>query len=129
MSEEPDIEHEDDEYLSYNGLSRKALFIGIPLIPFFIFFFLMVLTGYFGVQKFGVGKGLIAPFLFSIPLIYMRIKCANDSTALDKIYWEFKGLLLRLKTGRLTLSILATINKTNRFTVNDFFKRITKSKN
>lgn len=83
-----------DEYLTYNGMNRPVLFRGIPLIPFIICLFLLLLTFFTGVLTIGT-KGLFLPVLIIAFMIALKQRCAIDPNAGRVDAMNFKGFALK----------------------------------
>ncbi len=87
---------EIQEYASYNVLARKPLIAGVPIITLLIFLCLILTTGFGGILLFGIGKGLIIPIILGVLLFSVRIKCMDDSRAMEGVWWDVKGAISRL---------------------------------
>lgn len=87
---------EIQEYASYNVLARKPLIAGVPIITLLIFLCLILITGFGGILLFGIGKGLIIPIILGVLLFSVRIKCMDDSRAMEGVWWDVKGAISRL---------------------------------
>lgn len=90
------MKKEIQEYASYNVLARKPLIAGVPIITLLIFLCLILITGFGGILLFGIGKGLIIPIILGILLFCVRIKCMDDSRAMEGVWWDIKGAISRL---------------------------------
>lgn len=68
------------EYPSYNGLSRVALFWGVPLMAIVCIVLAGLLIGVFGAMLMGIGGALFGAV--GIPfLLYLKQICENDDQA------------------------------------------------
>lgn len=108
------MKEEIQEYASYNVLARKALIGGVPIITLLIFLCLILVTGFGGLYFFDVKKGLFIPCILGVVLFLIRLKCMDDSTALDRIPWDIKALFNRLMCGSNVISLTSTDNSINR---------------
>ncbi|WP_434529571.1 conjugal transfer protein TraD [Vibrio sp. K4] len=97
----PDQERE--QFASYHSLARKPLIGGIPVIALVTGCGAMLLTGFLGCLFFGA-KGLVLPALIAATLLYIRIRCMDDSRATEDMKWELKGFLTRLRCQSTTIS-------------------------
>ncbi len=84
------------KYASYNVLARKALICGIPIITLISFLVAMLFTGVLGIMWLGLLKGIITPLLFGMGLFIIRVKCMDDSRAMEGVVWDLKGGMTRL---------------------------------
>ncbi|WP_261887508.1 conjugal transfer protein TraD [Vibrio aerogenes] len=89
MADEPEL------YASYHSLSRQPLIAGIPVITLVIGFALVLLTTVLALLTVGL-TGLVVPALILFGLLYIRIRCAEDSRATEEMRWELKGMQIRL---------------------------------
>ena len=85
------MQKEIQEYASYNVLARKPLIAGVPIITLLTFLCLILITGFGGILLFGMGKGLITPIILGFILFFIRIKCMDDSRAMEGVWWDIKG--------------------------------------
>lgn len=97
----PDQERE--QFASYHSLARKPLIGGIPVIVLVTGCGAMLLTGFLGCLFFGV-EGLVLPALIAATLLYIRIRCMDDSRATEDMKWELKGFFTRLRCQSTTIS-------------------------
>ncbi len=88
-------EQEQDVYASYNSLGRKPLILGIPIIVLVFGLLAILLSAILSIVTVGI-KGLVIPALFVFLLIYVRIRCEHDSRAIEDIYWDIRGGLVRI---------------------------------
>ena len=94
---------EREQFASYHSLARKPLIGGIPVIVLVSGCGAMLLTGFFGCLLFGA-MGLVLPALIALGLLYIRIRCMDDSRATVDMKWELKGFLTRLRCQSTTIS-------------------------
>ena len=115
---------ERQKYASYNALARKPLIFGIPIQTLVIFMCLIMVTGFGGVMMFGAAKGLVAPLVLCFVLFAIKIKCENDSRAMEALWFDIKGALYRLRCGSKILSLTSTDNSPTRrkHNVREWFK-------
>ena len=90
------MQKEIQEYASYNVLARKPLIAGVPIITLLTFLCLILITGFGGILLLGIGKGLIIPIILGFILFCIRIKCMDDSRAMEGVWWDVKGAMSRL---------------------------------
>lgn len=114
---------EEIKYLTYNGMSRKPTFWGIPLIPFITLFFPLIMSLLIGIRIFGLIKGLIIPLILASILIFIKIKCTNDSNALVRLFWVYRGIIYRFFSGSIIVSFSCANKKINRKKLNEFFRQ------
>lgn len=86
------------EYVSYNGMNRPALKMGIPLMPLLFGGFLIVFGGFGGLMLWGV-YGFIFPVFVGLILFSLKIVCEDDPNGLEVIKWKVMGILLLFKQG------------------------------
>lgn len=115
-------ENETDKYLTYKGFGRKPLVWGIPLIPFVSIIFPLILSLFLGIRFMGM-SGLIIPTILAFILFFLKMQCVNDSNALTKLYWIYKGFFLRLLVGSFTLKVSPTDKKITRKKLNEFYRQ------
>ncbi len=115
---------EIQEYASYNVLARKPLIAGVPIITLLIFLCLILITGFGGILLFGLVRGLIIPIILGIVLFSIRIKCIDDSRAMDGLLWDVKGAISRFSCQNSVTSFTSTKDslKSRREIVSDWFK-------
>lgn len=96
MSEERYIKAPELEvqYLSFNGLNRPALIIGVPLMLLLPLLMVTMLSTFLLVHFFGL-TGMM-PVLFAAGIIFLvRILTENDPNALAVLKYRLKGLAVR----------------------------------
>lgn len=118
------VTSELQKYASYNVLSRKALIWGIPTITLIVFLILMLITATLGIILYGIYNGIIIPFLLSILLFMIRIKCMDDSRAIDGIMWDIKGIFIRIAchSNVISLTSFDIRDKKRKELIYDFYK-------
>ena len=82
-------------FLSYNGLNRPAMVMGVPLMLFLSVGFLAVFGGFGCMFMWGI-SGLIFPALCFLFLFIVRIICENDPNALSVMNLQLKGYFLKV---------------------------------
>nr|WP_017111676.1 VirB3 family type IV secretion system protein [Vibrio tasmaniensis] len=102
------MREEIQEYASYNVLARKPLIAGVPIITLLIFLCLILITGFGGILLLGIGKGLIVPIILALLLFCIRIKCMDDSRAMEGVWWDVKGAMTRLTCQSSVTSFTST---------------------
>lgn len=90
------MEKKIQEFASYNVLARKALIFGVPVITLFLCIVAMLITGVIGVALGGLIKGMVVPLLLGVVVFVIRVKCMDDSRAMEDVMWDLKGALTRL---------------------------------
>jgi type IV secretion system protein VirB3 len=78
-----------DQYPSYNGLSRVAMFWGVPLMAIVVISTACLLIGAVGAFFLGVGGILFASVGFPV-LLYLKQICETDDQALRITLLEIK---------------------------------------
>lgn len=118
---------EKQQYAGYNVLARKPLIGGVPIITLLILLSLMLVTGIVGIVLMGLGKGLILPALLGFLLFLIRLKCMDDSRAMESVWWESKGALSRVLCQSSVASFTSTTDseKKRKDSVIDWFKNHT----
>jgi type IV secretion system protein VirB3 len=96
------------KYASYNVLARKALICGVPILTLISFIIGMLFTGVIGVVTLGLIKGLITPLILAGGLFVIRVKCMDDSRAMEGVVWDMKGALTRLVCRSTVTSFTST---------------------
>lgn len=114
--------NEDPEYASYNGLNRPALIRGIPLMPALACAFFMVIFGFAALYAWGI-VGLVVPLFFAIPLLIMKVLCADDPNALSLFRWSFQGSILRIKQKKSVLVFVTGSNHAGKKNAYQIFKK------
>ncbi|UJF17257.1 conjugal transfer protein traD [Vibrio sp. SS-MA-C1-2] len=104
---------ENTQYASYNVLARKALIAGVPILTLLTFLCFMLITGFGGMMLFGFAKGLIIPSLLAMLLFFIRIKCIDDSRAMEGLKWDINSLFYRMLCRSSVISFSAT-DETNK---------------
>lgn len=93
------MEKEKLSFDSYNGMSRVAMFWGVPIFPLLFCFVGILFFGVIGFTLFGMWGGvLISPFI--ILVIFIRIVCEKDDKYLRRILFMVKRLFLNRKYGK-----------------------------
>lgn len=92
----------NDEYLTYNGFNRPALFMGIPILLFLSGLTLLLISFFIGVLTVGF-YGLILPVAIVMWLMSLKVKCAKDPNALAVSALKRKGLILKGLNANNTL--------------------------
>lgn len=88
------------EYPSYNGLSRVAMFHGIPLMAVVVVAAVSMVVGVVSTMFLGIGGFLF--FLVGVPiLIYIKQVCETDDQALRIAWLEFRCWLARVFSTRI----------------------------
>lgn len=113
----------ETEYLTYNGMNRAALILGMPMLPLFfilIFFFALVM---FSMSV--LGNKAWAILLLALPCLwFLREVTAKDDQALRilglELYWWFQRR--NMKQHGNTFAIYATQYGRER---NDYIRFIT----
>lgn len=113
---------DDSEYVSYNGMNRPALFMGVPLMPMLFGCFLMVFGGFAGLLMWG-GYGLIFPAVVFLCLFVLKLICEDDPNAMEIMTWRLKGAFLRLKQGSDVLVFVSGDEKSRESHAKRFFKK------
>jgi type IV secretion system protein VirB3 len=112
------------KYASYNVLARKALIVGVPIITLISFLVAMLFTFVLGMLFMGLLQGLIIPIILACILFMIRVKCMDDSRAMEGVMWDLKGALTRLQCRSTITSF--TSNDTSiskrREQINEFYK-------
>jgi len=111
------------QYASYNVLARKALIAGVPIISLLIMLMLILVTSVLGVMWFGLAKAFIIPILLGLLLFGIRIKCMEDSRAMEDVLWDAKGAMSRVvcRSNVTSFTSYHTCPKARRAQINDFF--------
>lgn len=119
------MEEEKTKYISYNGLSRKALVFGVPMMTLVAFAFAIILSFVVGIATLPTKFALIAPAILCMVLFGVKMMCEDKSNAMDDIVWIIKGALLRFKHQSivLTVSSQADSDKIKKEKINDFYKK------
>ena len=112
------------KYASYNVLARKALMAGVPVITLIIIITLILFTGVIGILTMGLIKGVITPLLLCALLFYIRVKCIDDSRAMEGVMWDLKGALSRLKcrSNVTSFTSIDESDKKRRSQINEFYQ-------
>ena len=121
------MSNKGQEYASYNVLARKPLIAGVPIIMLLVFLCLILITGGAGILMFGPRVGLIIPTILSVLLFFIRIRCMDNSRAMDEIWWDIRGGLTRLICQSSVASFTSTNDsqKRRRENVRDWLKNNT----
>ncbi|EAZ1917734.1 conjugal transfer protein TraD [Salmonella enterica subsp. enterica serovar Montevideo] len=82
-------------FLSYNGLNRPAMVMGVPLMLLLAVGFLAVFGGFGCMFMWGI-SGVIFPALCFLFLFTIRIICENDPNALSVMNLQLKGCFLKV---------------------------------
>lgn len=117
---------EKSKYNSFNVLARKALIAGIPIYTLLIGISLAFVTGFGGVYFFGL-NGLVFPSIIALILLGIRLKCENDSRAMESFWWDIKGAFYRLRCQSSVLSFTSIDSSPSRrnSNVREWFKNNT----
>jgi len=113
-----------EKFASYNVLARKALIFGVPILTLISFLGTMLLTGALGIAFWGFPKGIIIPLLLGVGLFVVRVKCMDDSRAMEDVVWDIKGAMARLRC-RSTVTSFTSIDesdKNRRERIHEFYK-------
>ena len=113
-----------EQYASYNVLARKPLLGGVPIITLVIFLCLILVSAFGGVLLFGFAKGLIVPIILCTILFTIRIKCMDDSRAVDAFAWDMKGVITRIICRSSVTSYTSTDDspKRRKEKISDWYK-------
>lgn len=88
------------EYPSLNGLSRVAMFYGIPLMAVVVIAVVSMVVGVVSTMFMGIGGFLFG--LVGVPvLIYIKQVCETDDQALRIAWLEFRCWLTRVFSTRI----------------------------
>lgn len=109
MAYEPSHETIDTEQLTFNGLARQAMVIGIPITALAICGFVGVIAVMIA-MPFLQGKAFLFILLPTPIIAFMHTACKNDDQALRIILYECKWFLRRrnAKLFNNTTTILST---------------------
>ena len=113
----------ETQYASYNVLSRKALIFGVPILLLVSILCAALVTGFSALFIWGM-KGMLVPVLFAFALLGVRIQCQDDSRAMDRLRWNAKSGLSRLRC-QSTITSFTHLNVSpmkRKQDVKDFFK-------
>ncbi|MGF1872003.1 conjugal transfer protein traD [Photobacterium indicum] len=99
-------------YASYNVMARKALIGGVPIILLVATMGVMLITGFAGVLWLGFGLGMIIPSVLALGLFIVRVRCMDNSRAMDALQWELKGVWGRIRCRSSVTSFTSTNNAT-----------------
>lgn len=103
------VRKQPQAYASYNIMARKALIGGVPIILLITTFGVMLITGFIGVVSFGFKVGMILPVLLAIGLFIVRVRCMDNSRAMDMVQWDVRALWGRLRC-RSSVTSFTSIN-------------------
>lgn len=95
MSDYQENEELKDVYLTYNGLNRPALAMGVPILLMLTLAGIALITALVGMNLFGVVGLIPAGICFLIGLL-VRSLTGSDPNALKVISFKFKGVALKL---------------------------------
>lgn len=87
-------DYKSGEYLSYNGMNRPAMVLGVPLmfcIALLIFIVFICLPLY---MLFGLIVGIIPTMLSIISFVIVKAISENDPNALAVLFLKIKGFSL-----------------------------------
>ncbi|MDE9544132.1 VirB3 family type IV secretion system protein [Xenorhabdus bovienii] len=102
MSDYQENEELKDIYLTYNGLNRPALVMGVPIILLLSLFGIGLITAMVGVYFLGL-IGFIPAGICFLCIMIIRLLTESDSNALKVISFKLKGFVL--KAGNPVLRI------------------------
>ncbi|HFE3207861.1 VirB3 family type IV secretion system protein [Providencia stuartii] len=94
MSDYQENDELNDEYLTYNGLNRPALVMGVPILLLLSLFGIALVTALLGVHFFGL-FGLIPAALCFLCIVIIKSLTESDPNALKVISFKFKGIALK----------------------------------
>jgi type IV secretion system protein VirB3 len=116
-----------DKFACYNSLNRKALIGGVPIVTLVIFLCAMIVTGFGGVFLFDSFKALIMPVLLAFILMLVKIKCTDDSRAMESFWWDVKGAVAKIRCGSTVASFTSTSDsqRQRKGQVHEWFKNNT----
>jgi type IV secretion system protein VirB3 len=118
------MNNDENEYLSYNVLARKALYRGVPFMLGLIIFILIILSSFLALAL-SSKLLIIIPASLILLLFVIKVISENDSLAVDKLKWSIKGLILRIKQRSFILNISPKLTSDKKRTerISDFFKQ------
>ncbi|WP_258086635.1 VirB3 family type IV secretion system protein [Xenorhabdus bovienii] len=102
MSDYQENEELKDVYLTYNGLNRPALVMGVPIILLLSLLGTALITAIIGIKLFGL-IGFIPAGICFLCIIIIRSLTENDPNSLKVISFKLKGF--SLKAGSPVLRI------------------------
>ncbi|HIF6147145.1 conjugal transfer protein traD [Vibrio parahaemolyticus] len=108
-----DESNERTDYASYNAFSRVALLFGVPIIPLLILAMVTLASGFIGITQYGL-VGLMMPISSLALIVFIRVKCRDNSRALHTLWWSLRGLVLRLQCRSSVVSFSTLPNAQKR---------------
>lgn len=94
MSDYQENEELNDVYLSYNGLNRPALVMGVPILMLLSLLGIALVTAIVGVNIFGL-MGLIPAGMCFLCIVVIRSLTESDPNALTVASFKLKGFFLK----------------------------------
>ncbi|WP_323085857.1 VirB3 family type IV secretion system protein [Providencia alcalifaciens] len=95
MSQYQENEELKDLYLTYNGLNRPALVMGVPILLLLALGLFSLITAFVGIRAFGL-VGIIPAGVCFLFVLIIRSLTESDPNALKVIAFKFKGFALKL---------------------------------
>lgn len=95
MSDYQENDELNDIYLSYNGLNRPALVMGVPILLLLALLGIALITAIIGVNLFGL-LGLVPAALCFLCIVVIRSLTESDPNALSVVSFKLKGFFLKL---------------------------------
>lgn len=120
------MQKENDNYLSYNSLARKASFYGIPIKLFVLLLIIFVLFFLIGLYLKSKIPFIVSGLVVAI-MMFIKMINENDSRAIYRLKYKVKGAVIKFQYGWNT-TIVSMINSKKRQMekVSDFFKEFNK---
>ena len=113
-------------HASFNGLSRPALMIGVPIIPAVILMLSAVASLVVGMMISAGLFSLILPILIIILFLYLKVQCEMSASAIDLIILNIRARMMRIKSHNssvIALSANKYTNKERMKNVQEYFKK------
>lgn len=95
MSDYQESKELKDVYLTYNGLNRPALVMGIPILLLLALGLFSLITAFIGIKVFGLVGIIPTGICFLIGLL-IRSLTESDPNALKVVSFKLKGVFLKL---------------------------------
>lgn len=90
---------ENLEFDSHNGMSRVAMFWGVPVFPLLFCVMGFFISGVIGLTVFG-WKGLFIPIPFVIFALFLRVISERDDKAMRRVMFIIRRWRYNRKYGR-----------------------------
>ncbi|MGP5367256.1 VirB3 family type IV secretion system protein [Pseudomonas helleri] len=100
MSDSPTPIHPKLMFESYNGMSRPAMFLNIPIMPMVGLLMGGLIAGVTGTALLSWIWGLMFLFPFFAALVALRLLCSIDVQYLRRVRFALRRIRLNFKYGR-----------------------------